>query len=60
MSAVAERHPDNDTGIYLHTHTHDWTEIAAHQFPNGEWVPVFRCRVCTDVICTEASVGDSK
>lgn len=51
---MRERVPRNDSGLYLQQHEHDWIEIGAHRWPNGEWVPVFQCLVCTDVICTEA------
>lgn len=55
--AELRRYPDNNTGIFLHTHTHDWVEVAAHQWPNGQWEPVWRCAVCTDVICTRAALS---
>lgn len=48
------RVPNNDIGIYLYSHKHDWHEIGAHQWPSGEWVPVFGCGLCPDVICNDA------
>lgn len=51
---AVKRIPKNDTGIYLYQHTHNWEEIGAHKWPNGEWDPVFKCQICDNVICAKA------
>lgn len=54
LAMLQERRPDHETGIFLQQHTHDWIEVGAHRWPSGNWVPVFQCLICTDVICTKA------
>lgn len=46
------RYPDNNTGLYLFTHTHDWREIGTHTWPSGDTSITFRCSRCTDVIAS--------
>ncbi|MBK5250882.1 MAG: hypothetical protein JJE50_15855 [Actinomycetales bacterium] len=55
MSAIPTRLPDNNTGIFLYIHRHEWREVGTHTWPSGKADPTFRCRVCGDVICTPAS-----
>lgn len=43
--------PTSNTGIYLFQHEHRWRYAGARRYPVGTWHPLFRCEVCTDVIC---------
>ncbi len=50
------RQPSNETGLYLHTHKHNWVETGTHTWPSGDVDPTFRCTRCGDVICTTAVI----
>lgn len=50
-----DRQPSSDTGIYLFMHRHEWIEVGTHKWPSGTVDPVWRCRVCTNIICTSAA-----
>lgn len=43
--------PTSETGMWMHRHAHEWIEIGAERWPVGTWHPLFRCLICTDVIC---------
>lgn len=46
------RYPENNTGIYLRRHPHDWRETGKHTWPSGSVSVVFTCSRCGDVIAS--------